>query len=99
MTGKKKKCIAAIICILFVFVTFASLFYIVKEADHESTGENCPICACVHQAHQTLKNLGTGTIIWSGTIFTILFTLCVFMQYVCMILNTSLVSQKVRLND
>ena len=86
MTGKKKKCIAAIICILFVFVTFASLFYIVKEA-------------CVHQAHQTLKNLGTGTIIWSGTIFTILFTLCVFMQYVCMILNTSLVSQKVRLND
>ena len=63
MTGKKKKCTAAIICILFVFVTFASLFYIVKEADHECTGENCPICACVHQAHQTLKNLGTGTII------------------------------------
>ena len=27
MTGKKKKCIAAIICILFVFVTFTSLFY------------------------------------------------------------------------
>ena len=51
MTGKKKKCTAAIICILFVFVTFASLFYIVKEADHECTGENCPICACVHQAH------------------------------------------------
>lgn len=99
MTGKKKKSIAAIICVLFIFVTFASLFYIVKEADHECTGEDCPICACIHQAQQTLKNLGTGTIIWPGTIFTILFTLCVFMQYVCMIFCTSLVSQKVRLND
>lgn len=99
MNTKKKRVFSMAVCILFLFVTFASLFYIVKEAGHECTGENCPICACVHQAHQTLKNLGTGTIIWSGTIFTILFTLCVFMQYVCMILNTSLVSQKVRLND
>ena len=83
MTGKKKKCIAAIICILFVFVTFASLFYIVKEADHECTGENCPICACVHQAHQTLKNLGTGTIIWSGTIFYNIYLHYVFLCSMC----------------
>lgn len=99
MTGKKKKTIAAITCILFIFVTFASLFYIVKEADHECTGEDCPICACVHQAQQMLKNLGTGTIVWSGAFFTIIYTSFVLFRYVYIVLCTTLISQKVRLND
>lgn len=57
------------------------------------------ICACIHQAEQTLRNLGTGNIgnavvstlpVWNG----ILLPVCLFCVY-----TTSLVSQKVRLND
>ena len=51
------------VCILFLFVTFASLFYIVEEANHHCTGEACPVCANIHQAEQTLRNLSTGTIV------------------------------------
>lgn len=57
-TGKKKS-MAAVICIFLIFVTFASLFYVAREEDHNCTGKDCPICACVHQAKQVLRNLGT----------------------------------------
>ena len=50
-TGKKKS-MAAVICIFLIFVTFASLFYVAREENHNCTGKDCPICACVHQAKQ-----------------------------------------------
>ena len=60
MKTNKKRYLAALICILFLVVALASFFYIAKEANHKCTGEDCPICACVHQVEQNLKNLGTG---------------------------------------
>lgn len=79
MTGKKKKCIAAIICILFVFVTFASLFYIVKEAGHECTGEKCPICACVHQAHPDIeKSRDRNDYLVGYNFYNIIYTMCFY---------------------
>ena len=53
MNTKKKRVFSMAVCILFIFVTFASLFYIVKEENHHCTGEDCPICANIHQAEQT----------------------------------------------
>ena len=86
-TGKKKS-MAAVICIFLIFVTFASLFYFDREEDHNCTGKDCPICACVHQAKQVLRNLGTTPAVGffvSPVIF--------------IVLSISLVHQKVRLND
>lgn len=40
-TGKKKS-MAAVICIFLIFVTFASLFYVAREEDHNCTGKDCP---------------------------------------------------------
>ena len=71
-----------------IFVTFASLFYVAREEDHNCTGKDCPICACVHQAKQVLRNLGTTPAVGffvSPVIF--------------IVLSISLVHQKVRLND
>ena len=53
MNTKKKRVFSMAVCILFLFVTFASLFYIVKEENHHCTGEDCPICANIQQAEQT----------------------------------------------
>ena len=36
-TGKKKS-MAAVICIFLIFVTFASLFYVAREENHNCTG-------------------------------------------------------------
>ena len=60
MNANRKKNIAVIACVLFVFVTLASLFYIAKEENHQCTGEDCPICACIRQAKQIVKNVLFG---------------------------------------
>lgn len=99
MNTKRKKAFSVAVCILFLFVTFASLFYIVKEENHHCTGEDCPICANIHQAEQTLRNLGNGTItIATVNPMPILFALLIVGQFL-FVFDTSLVSQKVRLND
>lgn len=59
-TGKKKS-MAAVICIFLIFVTFASLFYVAREEDHNCTGKDCPICACVHQAKAGPSESGNNT--------------------------------------
>ena len=99
MKRKKKRHIAAILCIVLLFVTFASLFYIAKEENHQCTGDDCPVCACVHQAEQNLKNLGTGLIAEFCAIFVVLSGSATVRAYVEELFFTSLVSQKVRLNN
>ena len=99
MNTKKKRVFSMAVCILFIFVTFASLFYIVKEENHNCTGEDCPICANIHQAEQTLKNIATAmSAITIVNLMPVLFILLV-MGWFLPVFHTSLVSQKVRLND
>lgn len=100
MITKKKKMIAMFISVIFVFVMLSSLFYIAKEENHKCTGEDCPICSCLHQAERTLKNLGTGLIVSFSLNSIVIIT--GLMDSICCIwvlLCTSLVHQKVRLND
>lgn len=99
MTTKNRKHLAAWLSIIFIFVTLASLFYIVKEENHKCTGEDCPICACVHQAEQTLKNLSTGTIVIFHTFMVLEAGVLLADACFLKILPRSLVSQKVRLDD
>ena len=99
MTTEKRKHLAAWVSIIFIFVTLASLFYIVKEENHNCTGEDCPICANIHQAEQTLRNLGAGTVI-HATVNPVLFMFVLAIAgQAFAVSNTSLVSQKVRLNN
>ena len=91
MNANRKKNIAVIACVLFVFVTLASLFYIAKEENHQCTGEDCPICASIHQAKQIVKNVTAGLIFVQRSGILATGCLCV--------LCITLVSQKVRLDS
>ena len=99
MDRKKQRIISFAVCILFIFVTFASLVYLVKEENHSCTGEDCPVCACMHQAEQTLKRLGTGTIVTITANLVRMITVCLITGLILIVSCVSLVSQKVRLND
>ena len=97
-TGKKKS-MAAVICIFLIFVTLASLFYVAREEDHNCTGKDCPICACVHQAKQVLRNLRTTPAVGFFASPVIFIAETVILPGFWIILSISLVHQKVRLND
>lgn len=99
MNANRKKNIAVIACVLFVFVTLASLFYIAKEENHQCTGEDCPICACVRQAEQIVKNVGTA-VSYSVATDLMLVRITDVLTAGCLgVLCTTLVSQKVRLDS
>lgn len=99
MNIRNRKNLACMICMTYIFVTFFSLFFIAKEENHHCTGEDCPICASVHQAEQTLKNLGTGTMVVSETGITVICYELAFAGLCLLGSCTSLITQKVRLND
>ena len=99
MNTKKKKSIfnGSMYFIFICYICFS--FYIVKEENHNCTGEDCPICTNIHQAEQTLRNLGTGTVI-HATVNPVPFMLVLAIAGQAFVVsNTSLVSQKLRLND
>ena len=99
MNYRKQRISSLVICMVFLFVVCSSLFYIVKETGHHCSGEDCPICANMHQAEQTLKNLGNGaTISMSISPMPVIFTLLLTGTFF-FIIYTSLVSQKVRLDN
>lgn len=50
MDKKAQRILAGFTCAAFVIVAFFSLLFIAKEAHHDCTGEDCPVCACIHQA-------------------------------------------------
>ena len=99
MNRKRQKTVSIAVCVVVLFITSASLFYIAEEENHYCTGEDCPICANIHQAEQTLKNLATAmSAITIVNLMPVLFILLA-MGWFLPVFLTSLVSQKVRLND
>ncbi len=99
MYTRRQRRNAAIVCVLFAAITFFTFFLIVREADHDCRGKDCPVCLCMCQAERTLKQLGDGAV--SGVqaysvsvqaVFLILFVSSVF-------ISASPVSRKVRLNN
>ncbi len=57
MTNKKRLTVV-ILAALILFALMTSLFVIIREADHDCTGENCPVCAVIAVCQNTVKTLG-----------------------------------------
>lgn len=99
MHTKKQRSLVFLTCAMFIIVTFFSILFIVKEADHDCTGENCPVCACIHQAEQTLKQLGGADAGQAPKIPAPVPVIVAFSFTILLVPRASLISQKVRLND
>ncbi len=55
MTTRRKA--AWVLTILFVFVLLFSHLFVIAEADHECSGEDCPICEILAVVSCTIKEL------------------------------------------
>ncbi|MDO4344909.1 MAG: hypothetical protein Q4C50_08920 [Eubacteriales bacterium] len=99
MKTKKQRVPVLIMCLIFAAAVFLSMLFIVKEADHDCAGENCPVCACIHQAERTLKQLGTGKVESVPLMEKLPSVIMAIFLAVLMLPCVSLISRKVRLND
>ena len=83
---------------MLVIVLFSASF-IAAEADHDCSGDDCPICACIQQCENTLRQIGSCAVGQSAVIIpailffiSVLFSACIYRQ-------ETPVSRKVRLNN
>ena len=83
---------------MLVLVLFSS-FYIAAEADHDCCGEDCPICACIHQCENTLRGIGDGAAVRSAAVAPVILILFAAAFVIATASQDTLVSRKVRLNN
>lgn len=96
---KTEKITACIIGMMMFFVVLFSVFYIAHEANHDCTGEDCPICACVAKCEKALQRIGAGAAAKAAVIlpeFHVVLT-PVLLGSFCFLQTP--VSRKVRLNN
>lgn len=100
MYSKKQKTVAMIACMAFLLVTLCSILFIVKEANHDCTGENCPICAQISEVENTLKKLGNGDpAVSTVTVSTVIWLFIALVGSIYAVPYTTPVTQKVRMNN
>ena len=52
---KTRRAIVIVISLLFIFILLFSHLFILAEADHDCSGEDCPICQIITIAEKTLQ--------------------------------------------
>ncbi|MCR4946734.1 MAG: hypothetical protein K5929_07330 [Lachnospiraceae bacterium] len=73
--SRYKRITAGIIGILMFFIMLLSAFFIAAEVGHDCTGEDCPVCACIRQCENTLRNMGDGMAPRAVSIIPVVFIL------------------------
>ena len=96
---KMYKTLAGIMAAMILLVMLFSAIFIVTHTDHDCTGEDCPICACLQQCENILHGAGDGShLIASGIIPLVLITGFILVSSSIVISDTP-VSIKVRMNN
>ncbi len=95
-----KRAGAMILCIGLVLVLAVSVAFIAHEADHDCSGEDCPICQAIAVNIRLLRLAGTAAIVLAAFFFLLSGPSAASRQdrYHCFRSGTP-VSWKVRLND
>ncbi len=97
--AKALRIAAGIMGMMLLVIVLFSTFFIAAEADHDCTGEDCPICACMHQCENALRGIGDGTAAQPSAVIPVLFLLFSAALFVAELPQETLVSRKVRLNN
>ena len=90
---------ALIMAVMMLVVMLVSSFFIAAHADHDCTGGDCPICACIQQCENTIRGIGGGITAESAVIIPVLISLLIMSFGVPSFQWDTPVSAKVRLNN
>ncbi len=96
---KMNRTLTGIMAAMILLVMMFSAIFIVSHTDHDCTGEDCPVCACLQQCENILHGAGDGSrVTVSGIIPIVLITGFILVSYGIVISDTP-VSAKVRMNN
>ena len=90
---------SGIMAVMMLVVVLFSAMFIVSHADHDCTGEDCPICACIQQCENILHGTAGGSLLAAAALIPIvLISGSVLFSY-CFIIFQTPVLAKVRMNN
>lgn len=91
--------VAGVMSLALTFLVLFSSFFIAKEADHDCTGEDCPVCVCLQLCEKTLHQIGAGAAVCIAVIIPVLFLFTRIRLFPLVLFQGTLVSEKIRLNN
>ncbi len=99
MGRKISRSFACIMAAMVLIIVLFSSFFIVSHADHDCTGEDCPVCACIQQCENILHGVGDGSIYAASGILPVVLIVGFILTSYCIVVSDTPVSEKVRIND
>ncbi len=97
--SEAKRMITGVMVLMMLATMLFSAFFIAEEADHDCTGEDCPICTLVEQCENTLRGFGGGILSQLSGVISVLFLLITAASLIVVLSQDTPVSRKVRLNN
>lgn len=95
--GQSKKIASGIMAFMMLVVVMLSVFFIAVEVEHDCTGENCSVCACIEQCESILNHWNKNVVALSVILLPMILLSLILPVYT-LILSMP-VSRKVRLNN
>ncbi len=94
-----KSITAGVMGLLMLVIVLFSAFSIAAEADHECSGEDCPVCVCIHQCENALHRIGDGITVRITVAAPVILILLAAAFAITAVSRNTLISRKVRLNN
>ena len=94
-----RRIMAGIMSLLMLMIVLFSAFFIAAETHHDCCGEDCQICACIQQCEKTLCGIGDGAVTQAAFIAPVILSLLAAVFSLTTVVQGTLVSRKVRLNN
>lgn len=89
---------AAVMSAAVVLVLLFSTLYLVEEADHDCTGEDCPICDCMAWCGSFLRQISVDTVVQTASVLLLACGMAETMDLAEGRPVSTLITWKVRLN-
>ena len=99
MRNRIRRNAAILVGAFLLFVIGLSFFYVAAEAGHECEDEDCPICMCVEECENVLRQIGNTVLPLAIAFVPAIFVILTKKSFSVRIAGGTLVSRKVRLND
>lgn len=95
---KQKRTFAVVLAVLCVFTLLFSLSFLAVEQNHECTGEDCPVCQMMAEAHGLLRGMGGSRAFSAFGILLILLAFFIGARSQDSVIFDTLISLKVKLS-
>ena len=97
--NERRRIGAALLCALLALALLVSSAFMLHAADHDCTGEDCPVCRAIARAESLLRLLGAVLAAEAALRAAPAFRPCGAAGASCAVLPATPVRLKIRIND